>query len=113
MHEHGIAQEMVRLALLYAEQEQAARITCFRIEMSRASPESCDSLCFYLETLTRGTLARNAKFEIERVSVPVHCLECNKRFEKEELGQVCPDCQSRQIVPDGWDEFNLSSIEIE
>lgn len=113
MHEHGIAQQMVSLALEQAQENHAQRITQFAIEMSRAADESEDSLRFYLETLTRGTLAENARFEIERVSVPVHCLDCGHAYEQENQADACPRCGSVRVAADSRDEFKLASIEIE
>jgi len=113
MHEYGIAQEMVSVALQQAQVNQAQRITRFRIKMSRVADESEDSLRFYLENLTRGTVASNAKFEIERIGLPMHCLKCGKEFEKDDTLPRCPRCQSTHVMQDCLDEFKLASIEIE
>lgn len=113
MHEYGIAQEMVSVALQQAKENQAHRITHFRIEMSDMADESEDSLRFYLENLTRGTVANEAKFEIQRVRIPMHCLKCGKEFEKEDTMPKCPRCHSTHVMQNRLDEFKLSSIEIE
>ena len=83
------------------------------IEISDVADESEDSLRFYLENLTCGTVANEAKFEIQRVRIPMHCLKYGKEFEKEDMAPRCPCCHSTPVVQDRLDEFKLSSIEIE
>ena len=80
MHEYGIAQEMVSVALRQAQENQAHRITHFRIEMSDVADESEDSLRFYLENLTRGTVANEAKFEYSTRTDPDALLEMRQRI---------------------------------
>lgn len=113
MHEYGIAQEMVSLALQQVPPGEPARITQFTIEMSRAADESEDSLRFYLENLTRGTRAEGAVFEIQRVPIPARCLECGRTFDAVDLLEPCPHCASARVMHEPSDEFKLSSIDIE
>src|SRR4051812_45018158 len=47
MHEYGIAQEMVALALENMQQHEGQRIRKFSIEMRESADESQDSLRFY------------------------------------------------------------------
>jgi hydrogenase nickel insertion protein HypA len=113
MHEQGIAQKMVSVALLHANANQAQRITQFHIEMSRIADESEGSLRFYLENLTYGTIAQNAQFEIARVGVPAHCEECGTEYEQQTLGEPCPRCHSSQVATESLEEFRLTSIQVE
>ncbi len=113
MHESGIAQQMVNLALEYAKENNASKITQFTIEMSQAVDESEDSLRLHLELFARGTIAEGAQFEIQRVPVHLHCLKCGNEFSQEYLGEACPNCHSARVVPKVHDEFKLASIEIE
>lgn len=113
MHELGVAQQMIEVALDYAKQNNAAHITHFSIEMSQAADESEDALRFHLETFARGTIAEGAQFEIKRVPVHLRCLKCGSEFDQEYLGEACPHCQSARVVPKMHDEFKLASIEIE
>lgn len=113
MHELGVAQQMVSIALEYARQNNAAHITEFYIEMSQAVDESEDSLRFHLENVSQGTIAEGARFEIKRVPVRLECLKCGNTFDQEYLGEPCPKCNSARVVSRAHDEFKLASIEIE
>lgn len=112
MHELGIAQEMLRVALDYAAKNHAQKITQLNIEMSAAADESEDSLRFHFENLTPGTLAQGARVEIRRVAARAKCLECGNEFELNEVA-ACPRCSSARVRPLPHDEFRLASIDIE
>lgn len=113
MHEQGIAQEMVSVALRYGAENRARRITQMRIELSQTAHENEDSLQMYLEHMARGTMAENAAFEFERINVPPRCLACGFEFEQQTLVQVCPRCASPFVETSRVDEVRLASIEIE
>jgi hydrogenase nickel incorporation protein HypA/HybF len=113
MHELGIAEQMLKIALDYAAQNNAQRITAFNIEMSAAADESEDSLRFHFENLTRGTIAEGARVEISRVPVRAQCFECGNEFDWKAQDQVCPQCSSLRVRAVLRDEFRLASIDIE
>ncbi len=113
MHEMGIAQDMLRVAMEYAAKNQAQRITQFNIEMSAAADESEDSLRFYFENLARGTLAEGAKLEIARVPTQGKCFDCAGDFNWTPETVACPHCSSSNVRPIVHDEFRLTSIDVE
>ncbi len=112
MHELGIAQEMLKVALDYAAKNHAQKITQLNIEMSAGADESADSLCFHFENLTHGTMADGARVEISRVAARAQCLECGNAFELNEV-VACPRCSSARVRPLPHDEFKLASIDVE
>jgi hydrogenase nickel incorporation protein HypA/HybF len=113
MHELGIAQQMLNVALEYAQQHNATRITQFSVEMSAAADESEDSLRFHLENVARGTIAEGAVLEIIRVPARVECLDCGQDFAWESDDLICPNCGSARVQPILRDEFRLASIDVE
>ncbi|CAG0978953.1 Hydrogenase maturation factor HybF [Anaerolineae bacterium] len=113
MHELGIAQEMLKIAVEYAAKHNAKRITGFNIEMSAMADESEDSLRFHLDTLMRGTIAEGAHVEITQVPVQVTCLACGNDFHLTADIAICPRCSSAQVRVQDSEEFRLASIEVE
>lgn len=113
MHEYGIAQEMVALALENAQAQHAEHITKLNIEMSKNADESADSLLMYLATLTKGTPAEGAQFDIQRVSALAKCPDCQYEFNQEYPGEPCPQCASPHVQPARRAEFSLASIEVD
>ena len=113
MHELGIAQEMLKIALDYAAKNNAQRITQLNIEISAAADESEDSLRFHIENLTRGTAAAGARVEITRMPAQIKCLDCGNEFAMDAAETECPRCSSPRLMPVIRDEFRLASIEVE
>ena len=113
MHELGIAQEMLKVALDYAAKNNATRITAFNIAISATADESEDSLRFHLENLTRGTIADGAHFTFEHIPVQAHCLDCFNEFTWQTPDQTCPRCSSSRMRIMAQDEFRLTSIDAE
>jgi hydrogenase nickel incorporation protein HypA/HybF len=113
MHELGIAEQMLQVALDYAAKNNAKRITAFNVEMNAAMDESADSLRFHFENLSRGTIAEDARVEISRVPVKAKCLECGNEFDWEAQDQVCPRCAGARVRAVLRDEFRLASIDVE
>lgn len=114
MHELGIVQGMLKVALDQAAEHQAKQITAFHIEMSALADESEDSLRFYFETLTPGTPAEGACVEIVRAPSLCKCLNCGNEFKIENaLDLNCPKCGSPQVRLPSQEEFRLVSIDVE
>ena len=113
MHELGIAEQMLKVALDHAAKNNAKRIIAFNVEMSAAMDESEDSLRFHFGNLSRGTIAEGAHMEVIRVPVKAKCFECGNEFDWEEQDQVCPRCSSPRVRAVLHDEFRLASIDIE
>ncbi len=113
MHELGIAQELLNVALDFAKQNNATQITLFSIETSQSADESQAALRQHLETLTRGTIAEGAQFEIIRAPEQFHCLKCGNEYAPDYLGEACPKCGSARVLPIPRAEFKLASIDIE
>ncbi len=114
MHEMSIAQGMLKVALDYAAEHHAQRITAFNIEISALADESDDSLRFYFETLTPGTIAQGARVEIVRAPSPAKCRACSAEFTIADLlDAACPKCSSQQVQLLPQEEFRLVSIDVE
>ena len=113
MHEQGIAQEMVSIALRHAEANHAQRVIQLDIEMSELADETEESLRFYLDLVTQTTIAQAARFNILHVPVHAHCRDCDNDFEQRELVSLCPRCGGMNTTVSHVDEFKLLSIQID
>lgn len=113
MHELGIAEEMLKVALDYAAKHNAARVTQFNVEMSAAADESEDSLRFHLENAAKGTIAEGAALVVSRMPAHAKCVECGNEFEWDGKEAACPSCLSPRILTSMRDEFKLASIEVD
>jgi hydrogenase nickel incorporation protein HypA/HybF len=60
MHETGVAERIVALALEHARQAGAARITDLHLEIGEDAGASEEAVAFHLEEAARGTIVEGA-----------------------------------------------------
>ncbi len=112
MHEVGLAQETLDLAVATATQQQAREIRCLRIEVGQLSGVVVEALRFALETLAAGTMAAAATMEIEEIVARAYCVACGEAFDAMAQAYRCPQCGA--ICPDlvQGRELRLVSVEV-
>lgn len=113
MHELGITEQLLKLALRHAEQAQAARITRLNLVIGAFSSVVDDSVQFYWDIVAGGTIAEGAALHFERVPGVLACEDCGREFELAEFDGHCPNCGGFHARIISGDEFRLDSIEIE
>lgn len=112
MHELGLVEAMLNLALEQAARQHAHQIAQFNVEISAWADESEESLSFYLDNLSQGTIAEGARIQIRRVPVRGKCASCGNEFEFPSRYAECPACHSLSVKTDRKSEFRLASIEV-
>ncbi len=114
MHELPITQNILKIALQYAEKEGATRIMTLNLVIGQLSSVIDDSIQFYWPIISEGTIAEDAKLYFRRVPAQLKCLDCGTIYELED-GQLrtCPSCESSQVSILSGREFQLESIQIE
>jgi hydrogenase nickel incorporation protein HypA/HybF len=112
MHELSVTESVLDIACKHAEKAQAAKVTDIHLVIGRLSSIVDDSVAFYWDVISKGTLCEGAKLHFKRIPAELVCLECGNKYT---LGQElipCPACGSARIRVLSGDEFNLESIEI-
>lgn len=113
MHELGITQNILDIALRHAAEANATRITRLHLVIGDFSSVVDDSVQFYWDVISRGTIAEGAELCFERVPATLRCLACEMRFSPDGRDFACPECGSFQVLVVDGDQFYLDSIEVE
>lgn len=113
MHELSVTQSLLDLALRHAEKAQAQRIVRLNLVIGELSGIVGESLQFYWDFVSRGTIAEGAELCFERVPATLRCLGCGHVFSLNGVSYACPRCGMAEVVPNGGDDFRLESIEVE
>jgi hydrogenase nickel incorporation protein HypA/HybF len=112
MHELGIARALVDTALAaIAERGLMRRATLLRVEIGRFTAVVPDSLRFYVEVLSRGTLLEGAELAIESIPLRTRCLSCAYESEPELPSLLCERCEELVTIVAGR-ELRLLSVDI-
>lgn len=112
MHEVGIMQEAVRLALEKAAASGGTRVHCLRLRVGRMSGVVPDSMRFAFDMICLGTAAEGARLEIDEVPARCWCSRCQAEFPVVELLNECPRCHEFSNDLRGGRELEIASVEI-
>jgi hydrogenase nickel incorporation protein HypA/HybF len=100
------------LALSYAKEQRASQIHRIKLRVGALSGVIPEALNFAFEVVVKGTIAENARLEIETVPVIVHCPNCQFDFTPSDFIYDCPRCQKLCCEVQQGKELELTSLEI-
>lgn len=112
MHEFGLMQEVVRMAVEKAEEAEATQIHCIRLRIGRISGVVPEALRFAHEVLVEDTLAAGSTLEIEDGPVVCWCAECGMEFTPERTVFRCPHCGALSSDVRSGREMQIVNMEI-
>ncbi len=113
MHELSITQTLLDIVLEQAAANDAQRVGQVRLVIGEMSGIADESVRFYFELLSKGTIAEGACLAVRRVPATARCRECGERFAFDRLSWVCPTCGAVQIEIVEGKEMHLESLEVE
>ena len=113
MHELAVTESILNIAVKHAEGANAARVTDINMVIGQLSSIVDDSVQFYWDIISDGTICKGAILHFKRVPAKIQCKDCQKEYSIENGLTVCPQCQSVNVKIVNGEEFWLDSIEIE
>ena len=113
MHELSITQSMFDLVLEQAEKAEAKKVVNINLVIGEMTGVVGDSVRFYLDFLSKGTVAENAALHVSMVPAKAKCRHCGHEFDLPEYEWTCPKCKADGLEVTGGTELFLESIEVE
>lgn len=114
MHELAVTQGIVSVAVEAAQQAGGERILAIDLVIGDLSSIVDESVQFYFDFLSQGTLAEGAVLRFRRTSAQASCFDCGHQFAVSvPLLAVCPVCDSAHLQVTGGQEFYIESIEVD
>jgi hydrogenase nickel incorporation protein HypA/HybF len=113
MHELSVTENILDIAVRYAAQNEAKRVTGLYLVIGRLSSIVDDSVQFYWDIVSKDTLCAGSTLHFERVPATLHCLDCGGEYTLESELIPCPACGSARVRVTTGEQFYLDSIEIE
>jgi len=113
MHEYPITQQIVKLAVEKAEENNALRIIRIGLVVGEMTGFVGDSIKMYFDTIAEGTLAEGAELSIKYVKSRLVCSGCGEYFERQKFTFQCPHCNGKGMPTEIGKEFYIEEIEIE
>ncbi|MHB0976101.1 MAG: hydrogenase maturation nickel metallochaperone HypA [Candidatus Aquicultorales bacterium] len=112
MHEFGITQKVLEIALASAEREGASRITKITVKAGEMEGIVADSMQFHFEHLRQGTIAEEAELVVDEVPLIIKCKTCGEESHVAPFEVVyCPKCTNFTVEIVSGKELLVDSIE--
>lgn len=112
MHEFSVVTYLLETVQEEARQHGASRVLEVNLVVGERASIMDESLFFYFDMLTPGTLAEGAKLTARRIPSQFDCLECGQTY-LAGTDLRCPHCGGMGRISDKGSEFYIDSIEIE
>ncbi len=113
MHELSVTESLLEIALRHGQNAQARRITDLYLVIGRLSSILDESVQFYWDMISQGTICEGARLHFQRIPATLLCLDCNTTYTLAGELTGCPQCGGEHVTVTGGDEFRLDSIEVE
>ncbi len=113
MHELAITQSMVDLVLEEASKVGAKKVERINLVIGDMSGIVGDSVQFYFEFLSKGTVAQGAELRFKNTPTQARCRDCGELFKLKEFDWCCPGCGKSNMEIVAGNELYVDSIEVE
>jgi hydrogenase nickel incorporation protein HypA/HybF len=113
MHELAVTESILNIALKHAAHANAVRVTSLNLVIGQLSSIVDDSVQFYWDMISAGTICEGAQLRFERRPALLRCLDCDRPYALNGELTDCPNCHSARVKVMTGEEFYLDSIEVE
>ncbi len=112
MHEIGLMQETINMALDHAKNQNAHKIHSLKMRVGDLSGVIPEALQFAFDVMINDTIAQGAKLYIETIPVTCYCLNCQTNFQPDDIIYQCPHCDNLSTKILTGKELELTSLEV-
>ncbi len=113
MHELAATQRILETALSQARATGTGRIVALHLVLGQMSEMTIDSVQFYWNQISPGTMAEGANLHYRHMPVELLCLTCDRRYSPLDDVVACPACGGERIKIAAGEEFYLEAIDVE
>jgi hydrogenase nickel incorporation protein HypA/HybF len=113
MHEFGITENIVNIALEKANEAQARKVIQINLVIGEMSGFVPDCIQFYFDSLSKDTIAEGAVLHFELVPAQLHCRTCSTIFHPQDTLWYCPKCQGQSVEISKGRELYIESMDVE
>jgi hydrogenase nickel incorporation protein HypA/HybF len=113
MHEMGIAQQLVQIAIDSIPKDiENPKVEILNLKIGKLASVVEHSLTFCIEIITKDTPLENVRLNIDFVPVLVHCISCDNKWEVTGPVFQCPFCEDGDVKMITGREIEITSLEL-
>jgi len=113
MHELTVTESILEIALRHAREQNARRITGLYLVIGEWSSVVDDSVQFYWDIISEGTIAKGATLHFRRVMAELVCQDCGQEYRPTSENMACPKCGGTNVKLKSGEEFFLEAIDVD
>ncbi|NLV73882.1 MAG: hydrogenase maturation nickel metallochaperone HypA [Chloroflexi bacterium] len=113
MHELAVTESIISVVERHAREAQAQRVLRIHLRIGELASIVDDSVQFYFDQLSPGTLAEGAQLVFERLPISLRCRACGHCWQPSAGDWTCPACGASKAALAGGNEFQIDHIEVE
>ena len=113
MHELPVTESILEIALRHAKAAGATKVSDIYLIIGQLSSIVDDSVQFYWDIVSDGTIAKGAKLHFRRLPARIICRGCDQEYSPVEGSLACPNCGGTDVRILSGDEFRVEAIEVE
>lgn len=113
MHEMGIAEQLVKIALDAIPGDiENPRVEILNLRIGKLASVVEHSLTFCMEIITKDTPLDGVRLVIEAVPVTIRCLKCNREWQADQPVFNCDVCGDGEVKMLTGREIEITSMEL-
>ena len=112
MHESSLARQILSAVLARAAREQTLAVRSVRGWVAETETLSAESVALHFAALAAGTVAADARLELDVRRVDARCRACTTTYRPEHHLVLCPACGSTDGELLGHTGMGIDAIEI-
>lgn len=110
MHEFGLMTQLLQAVETKAQELGSRPVLAINLLIGDRASIVDDSLLYYFEMLTPGTLAEGAELNVKRVPSRFYCAHCDAKYTPTGGDFRCPNCDQIGIITHEGSELLIESI---
>ena len=110
MHEFGVMTQLLEAVEAKAHEMGSRPVLAINLLIGDRASIVDDSLLYYFDMLTPGTLAEGAELNVRRVPSRFYCATCDEKYVASGADFRCPTCEQVGIVTAEGSELLIESI---
>ena len=113
MHESSVTEAILKLAIDKGASLGAKKVTGISLVVGDLTGYVGDSIQFYFDRYSVGTIAEGAHIAVTRIEPKMRCITCGELFTRARFSFSCPTCGGDGVATTIGTEFFIETIEIE
>lgn len=112
MHELAVTESILAIAQQSAQENQGTKVTDIYLVIGQLASIVDDSVQFYWDYISQGTICEGATLHFDRRPAILHCKSCDHQYPLGEMLQPCPNCHSVDVFIEDGEELLVHHIDI-